>query len=112
MTTLTLGTLRGQLHTLEALATDLATAGRPQHALLARARAAELRRILPELTAALDVIEELRDTIANGDYDAAYDRAEGFLELHHIACGREERDPYRESIERDLAETTASTVAA
>ncbi|MFD0894211.1 hypothetical protein KBB96_09375 [Luteolibacter ambystomatis] len=112
MTTLTLRSLREQLRSLETLATDLATAGRPQHALLARARAAELRRILPELSSALDVISELRDSIANGDYDAAYDRAEGFLELHQIACGDTARDLYRESIERDLAETTASTVAA
>lgn len=112
MTTLTLRALREQLRMLETLADHPDVLASPRDVLILRARAAEIRRLLPELTAALDVIEELRDTIANGDYDAAYDRAEGFLELHHIACGDTTRDLYRESIERDLAETTASTVAA
>ncbi|MGC4013400.1 MAG: hypothetical protein QM755_02620 [Luteolibacter sp.] len=91
MTTITIGTLRERLATLDRSALQLPSpsadaATEPDTACGSRREAAGIRLVLPELRHTLDALMEVRDYIADGEYDRAYDRAEGVLELHGIAC--------------------------
>ncbi|MGC4017527.1 MAG: hypothetical protein QM755_23880 [Luteolibacter sp.] len=103
-----LQTIRQRIREMKQKAAELEAKGYYTSAREFRGIASGLEAGEAELVASLDVIEELRNYIANGQYDSAYDRAEGFLEYHEIACGDTDRDEHKEKVELDLSEGRAA----